>query len=83
VVQNAHEDEWELSGALREALEGMPLSPGPDRDAHLARLGPLLEEALGELERLERRGGLSPDERVMKGALEELLAASGAAERGA
>lgn len=60
----------------------MPLSPGPAQDGHLARLGPLLEGALGELERLERGRGLSPDERARAEALGELLAASGANERG-
>ena len=54
----------------------MPLLPGPTQDGHLARLGPLLEAALGELGRLERRGGLSRDERVRKEAVEQLLAAS-------
>ena len=77
-MQEAREGEWELGGALREALEGIPLLPGPDRDGHLARLRPLLEAALGELGRLERRGGLSRNERVRKEALEELLEASGA-----
>ena len=69
--------EWEPGEALRNGLGRMPLLPGPDRDGHLARLGPLLREALGDLGRLERRGGLSPDERVMREALEGLLAASG------
>ena len=68
---------------MREALGGMPLSPGPDRDARLARLGPLVEEALGELGRLERRGGLSRNERAMQEALGELLGASRAAAPGA
>ena len=76
-MQEARQEEWEPSEALREALGGMPLVPGPaDRGWHLAQLGPLLEGALGELGRLERRGGLSPHERARKEALEGLLAAS-------
>ena len=76
VLPNAHEDEWELSGTLKGALEGMPLSPGPEWDARLARLGPLAEEALGELGRLERQRGLSEGELAQKEALGGLLAAS-------
>ncbi len=75
-MQEAHEEEWEPGEALRSGLGMMPLLPGPEWDRHLAELGPLLEAALGELVRLERRGGLSPGERVSKEALEELLAAS-------
>jgi hypothetical protein len=82
-LQNVREDEWDMGVALRRSLEGMPLQPGPERDGHLARLGPLLGAAFGELERLERRGGLSPGERVRKEALEGLLEASGTDERGA
>ena len=60
----------------------MPLLPGPAQDRHLARLGPLLEAALGELRRLERRGGLSHDERARAEALEKLLAVSAGVEPG-
>ena len=81
-MQETREEQWEPGEALREALGGMPLLPGPDRDGHLARLGPLLEGALGELGRLERRRGLFPEERVGKEALEKLLAASAGAEPG-
>ena len=73
---NAHEDGWELGGALRETLEGMPLWPVPARDGRLARLGPLVEEALAELGRLERQRGLSDGELAQKESLEGLLAAS-------
>jgi hypothetical protein len=75
-LQNRHEGEWEPGGALREALEGLPLRPGTGRDAHLAGLGPHLEEALGELGRLERQRGLSDGERVVEEALRVLLAAA-------
>lgn len=76
-MQEAHEEEeWEPGEALRNGLGRMPLLPGPDLDGHLAELRPLLEAALGELGRLERRGGLSRDERARAEALEELLAAS-------
>ena len=69
------------TGALREALGGLPLLPGPARDEHLARLRPLLEGALGELGRLGRRGGgLSRGERATEEALGKVLAASKAAE---
>jgi len=75
-LRNAYEDEWEPGGALREALEGLPLRPGTGQDGHLAGLGPHLEEALGELGRLERRRGLSDGERVSAEALRDLLAAA-------
>ena len=74
-MQNVREDEWDLGVDLRETLEGMPLWPGPARDGHLARLGPLVEEALGELGRFERSRGLSDGELARKEALEGLLAA--------
>lgn len=80
MLREEHEEEWEPGGALREALEGLPLRPGTGRDEHLAELRPHLEEALGTLGRLEQRRGLSRDERVGKEALEELLAASARAE---
>jgi hypothetical protein len=65
--------EWEPSGALRSALEGMPLPPGMDPSTDLGRLEPHLEEALGTLERLERRRGLSVREKTRAGALGMLL----------
>jgi hypothetical protein len=65
--------EWEPSGALRSALEGMPLSPGMDRSTDLGRLEPHLEEARATLERLERRRGLSVREKTRAGALRMLL----------
>jgi hypothetical protein len=63
----------------------MPLHPEPSRDGQMARLRPLVEEALGALGRLERGRGLSGAELARKEALEgllgellgELLAASG------
>jgi hypothetical protein len=76
VLQKAHEDEWEAPGSLREALEGLPLSPGLAWDGHLAGLVPYLEGALGELGYLERQRGLSDGERVMEEALRVLLAAA-------
>lgn len=75
-MQETHGEEWKPGGDLRKGLERMPLLPGPARDDHLAQLGPLLEAAIGELGRLERRGRLSRDDRVRKEALEQLLAAS-------
>jgi hypothetical protein len=74
------QEEWEPGAALASALEQIPLMPGPAQDGHLAGLRPLLEGALGEIGRLERRRGLSPDERARAEALEELLAASGTNE---
>jgi hypothetical protein len=75
-LQNVREDEWEPGEALRSALEGLPLRPGPIQDGHLARLWPLVEEALGELGHLERERGLSDGELARKEALGELLAAA-------
>ena len=75
-MQNRHEEEWEPGGALREALERLPLRPGAGRDEHLAGLAPHLEEALGTLGRLERRRGLSDGERVVEEALRALLEAA-------
>ena len=75
-MQNVREDEWDLGEALRKTLEWMPLWPGPARDKHLARLGPLVEGALGDLGRLERSRGLSDGELARKEALEGLLVAT-------
>ena len=83
-MQSRHEEEWEPGGALREALEGLPLGAGPDRGAdlaeHLARLRPHAEEALGALGFLERRRDLSDAERTRAEALRRLLAAAGEIE---
>lgn len=76
VLREEHEDKWEPGGALREALEGLPLRPGTGRDEHLQVLVPHLEGALGELGRLKRYRGLSDGERVMEEALRGLLAAA-------
>jgi hypothetical protein len=65
--------EWEPSGALTSGLRGMSLLPETDRNRDLARLKPHLEEALGTLERLERRRGLSDREKMRGGALMMLL----------
>jgi hypothetical protein len=67
-------EEWEPGGALTSALEGMSLLPGAERDEDLARLEPHVGEALGALERLERRRGLSEREKATMGALRMLLA---------
>jgi hypothetical protein len=67
-------EEWEPGGALTGALEGMSLLPGAERDEDLARLEPHVGEALGALERLERRRGLSEREKARMGALRMLLA---------
>ena len=75
-LQNRHEEEWEPGGALREALEGLPLRPGTGRDEHLAGLAPHLGEALGTLGRLERQRGLSDGERAAEEALRVLLEAA-------
>jgi hypothetical protein len=79
-MHNAREGEWEPGGALRKALGGMPLLPGPYLNEHLARLRPLLEETLEELRRPGRREGLSRQERATEEALRALLAASKASE---
>ena len=76
-LRDSREGEWEPSEALRKALGRTPLLPGRVQDGHLAGLRPHLEEALGELGRLERRGGLSRRERVRAEALRRLLAAIG------
>ena len=56
------------------ALGGMPLSPGADRNGHLAQIEPhLVEEALATLGRLERQRGLSKREKTRAGALRMLL----------
>jgi hypothetical protein len=65
--------EWEPSGALRRALQGMPLPPGMERSTDPGRLEPHLQEALGTLGRLERRRGLSVREKTRAGALRMLL----------
>jgi hypothetical protein len=65
--------EWEPSGALTSALEEMPLLAQTRQNEDLARLKPHLEEALGTLERLERRRGLSNREKMRGGALRMLL----------
>ncbi len=75
-MQNAREEEWEVDGDLWQALGKLPLRPGAGRNGHLAGLRPHLEEALGELGRLERRRGLSDEERVSAEALRVLLAAA-------
>ena len=68
------QEEWEPSGALTDALKGVSLLPGAERDVDLARLEPHAEEALGTLERLERRRDLSEREKARMGALRMLLA---------
>ena len=69
-------EEWEVGKDLRQALGRLPLQPAAGRDGHLAGLGPHLEEALGTLGRLERRRGLSGEERVSAEALRVLLEAA-------
>ena len=72
--QEEWESEWEPSEALMTALGGMPLSPGADRNGHLAQIEPhLVEEALATLGRLERQRGLSEREKTRAGALRMLL----------
>ncbi len=73
--------EWEPGAALTGALEGLSLLPATHRDLDLARLGPHLEEALGELADLERQRGLSGRERIREEALGILLASIGRAEQ--
>ena len=65
--------EWEPGAALTGALEGLSLLPATHRDGDLARLGPHLEEALGELADLEWRRGLSGRDRIREEALRMLL----------
>ncbi len=74
------QEEWEPNAALTGALEGLSLLPATHRDVDLARLGPHLEEALGELADLEWRRGLSGRERIREGALKMLLASIELAE---
>jgi hypothetical protein len=52
----------------------MSLLPGAERDRGLARLETHAEEALGALERLEKRRDLSEREKAQMGALRMLLA---------
>ena len=79
-LRKAREDGWEPGASPRQAPGGLPLSPGPGRDGHLAGLVPHLEGALGELGRLGRRGRLSREERATEEALRALLVASKASE---
>jgi hypothetical protein len=65
--------EWEPSGALRSALQGMSLVPGTEKDRNLARLEPHVEEALSSLELLERQRSLSEREKTRAGALGMLM----------
>jgi hypothetical protein len=67
-------EEWEPSGALTSALEGMSLLPGTERNGDLTRLEPYVEEALKTLEDLERQRGLSEKEKTRAGALGMLQA---------
>ena len=68
------QEEWEPSEALMTALGGMPLSPGADRNGHLAQIEPhLVEEALATLGRLEGQRGLSEREKTRAQALRMLL----------
>ena len=67
--------EWEPGAGLVRALEGLHLSPGAGPSEHLAVLEPHLEKALGTLERLERRRGLSQREKTRREALMALMAA--------
>jgi len=76
----ARREEWEPGKDLVGALEGLPLRPGAGRGENLAGLRPHLEGALGELGRLERRGGLSEGERTRREALAALMAAVERAE---
>jgi hypothetical protein len=71
--QGVDHREWKPSGALTSALEEMPLLAQTRQNEDLARLKPHLEEALGTLERLERRRGLSNREKMREGALGMLL----------
>jgi hypothetical protein len=66
--------EWEPEAALMDALESFSLVPGVTLDGDLAGLKPHLEDALGALERLERRRDLSETEKVREEALRMLLA---------
>jgi hypothetical protein len=65
--------EWEPSGALKSALEQMPLLAQTPQSEDLARLKPHLEEALETLERLEQKRGLSNREKMRGEALRMLL----------
>jgi hypothetical protein len=59
---------------LHECPQGVSQLPGTDRNRDLARLKPHLEEALGTLERLEQKRGLSDREKMRGGTLKMLLA---------
>jgi hypothetical protein len=67
------QEEWEPSGALRSALEGMSLELGTEKERNLARLEPHVEEALSTLELLERQRSLSEREKTRAGALRMLM----------
>ena len=79
--QARNQEEWEPGASLTGALEGLSLLPATHRDGDLARLGPHLEEALGELADLEWRRGLSGRERTREEALRMLLASIERAEQ--
>jgi hypothetical protein len=65
--QGWDQQQWEPSRALTSALKEMPLLAQTPQNEDLARLKPHLEEALGTLERLERRRGLSDREKMRGG----------------
>ena len=67
-------EEWEPSATLMDAVQGLSLVPGATLDGELAGLKPHLEEALGALERLERRRDLSETEKMRAEAFRMLLA---------
>lgn len=70
----ARHEEWEPRAALVSAIEGLPLLPGTGHGENLARLRPHLKEALGALERLEQRRGLSEREKTRREAFRVLQA---------
>lgn len=71
--------EWEPGAGLVRALKGLHLPPGAGPSGNLAVLEAHLEEALGELGRLERLRGLSQREKTRR---EGLMALKAAVERG-
>ena len=79
-MAHAQHKEWEPSTALVSALGRLPLQPGAGQGEHLAGLSPPLEEALGELGRLERQRGLSEREAKRREALRAFMAAIERAE---
>jgi hypothetical protein len=66
--------EWKIGEPLRSALEAMPAQPGAPFRAALSAIKPLAADELRTVASLERRRGLSDNERRQACALQSFLA---------